>query len=59
MLPSNSSKSQRNDLNRMGSFTGVMTQADSDLGPDVAPPSGDLATAAAYGKRIAGFALKH
>jgi NAD(P)H dehydrogenase (quinone) len=59
ILPANSSKAQRNDLNRMGSFTGVMTQSDSDVGPDLAPPEGDLATAAAYGKRIAGFALKH
>lgn len=58
MLPANSSKSQRNDLNRMGSFIGVMTQADSDVGPDVGPPAGDLATAEAYGKRIAEFALK-
>jgi len=58
LLPSNSSKSQRNDLNRMGSSIGLMTQADSDVGPEVAPPLGDLATGEAYGKRLAEFALK-
>ncbi|WP_085318333.1 NAD(P)H-dependent oxidoreductase [Derxia lacustris] len=58
ILPANSSKAVRDDLNRLGSFAGVMTQSDSDLGADVVPPKGDLATAEAYGKRIAGFALK-
>jgi NAD(P)H dehydrogenase (quinone) len=56
MMPSNSSKAQRNDLNRMGSFIGAMAQSDSDLGPDVAPPEGDLATAREYGKRVAEIA---
>lgn len=53
MMPSNSSKAQRDDPNRMGSFIGVMTQADSDAPPELAPPPGDLKTAEAYGKRIA------
>jgi len=42
-------------LNRIGSSIGVMAQADN-LPPDQSPPSGDLATAQAYGERIAGFA---
>ncbi|WP_028312819.1 NAD(P)H-dependent oxidoreductase [Derxia gummosa] len=58
ILPANSSKAQRDDLNRMGSFTGLFTQADSDQPADVVPPKGDLATAEAYGKRVAGFAGK-
>lgn len=58
LLPSNSSKSQRDDLNRMGSSVGVMTQSDSDVSPEQAPPPGDLATCTTYGKRIAEFAVK-
>ena len=53
MLPANSSKAQRNDINRMGSFLGAMAQSDADVGPDVGPPPGDLETAKLYGKRIA------
>lgn len=59
MLPANSSKAQRNDLNRMGSFIGAMAQSDADVGPDVAPPAGDLATAHEYGKRVAQVTLQH
>jgi NAD(P)H dehydrogenase (quinone) len=58
MLPANNSKSQRNDVNRMGAFTGAMAQSDSDVGADVAPPPGDLETAALYGKRIAEVTLR-
>jgi NAD(P)H dehydrogenase (quinone) len=58
MMPANSSKAQRNDINRMGSFLGAMAQSDSDVGADVAPPSGDLETAKLYGKRIAEVAQK-
>jgi NAD(P)H dehydrogenase (quinone) len=53
MLPANSSKAQRNDVNRMGSSIGAMAQSDSDVGADVAPPAGDLETARLYGARIA------
>lgn len=41
------------DLNRVGSFLGLATQANADQGPDVAPPSADRKTAEAFGKRIA------
>lgn len=40
-------------LNRFGSSLGLMTQADVDAPPDVAPPASDLATARAFGRRIA------
>ncbi|MDK9723460.1 MAG: flavodoxin family protein [Sterolibacteriaceae bacterium MAG5] len=58
MLPANSSKAQRNDVNRMGSFLGAMAQSDSDMGADVAPPPGDLETARLYGVRVAEVAKK-
>ena len=58
LMPANSSKAQRNDINRMGSFAGAMAQSDSDMGADVAPPQGDLDTAKAYGQRIAEMAAK-
>jgi NAD(P)H dehydrogenase (quinone) len=40
------------DINRLGSSTGLMTQANNDT-PDVTPPSGDLETAKLFGKRVA------
>ena len=39
-------------VNRIGSYTGVMAQADN-VPPDESPPQGDLDTAYAYGQRIA------
>jgi NAD(P)H dehydrogenase (quinone) len=53
LMPANSSKAQRNDVNRMGSFSGAMAQSDSDVGADVAPPAGDLETAKLFGARVA------
>jgi NAD(P)H dehydrogenase (quinone) len=53
LMPSNSSKAKRNDLNRLGSFMGAMAQSDIDVGPDVAPPAGDLDTAKYLGKHVA------
>lgn len=53
LLPANSSGAKRDDLNRMGSSIGAMAQSDSDVGSEVAPPAGDLATASHYGTRIA------
>jgi len=59
MLPANSSQAHRNDINRLGSFIGAMAQSDSDIGADMAPPEGDLATARQYGKRIAEITLQY
>ena len=42
-------------LNRLGSYMGVMAQADN-VPAEQSPPQGDLDTAKAYGQRIAGFA---
>lgn len=41
------------DINRVGSFLGLMTQANIDEGPETAPPSADLKTAELFGVRIA------
>jgi len=58
IMPANSSKAVRDDLNRLGSFAGPMAQSDSDVGADVAPPKGDLETASHYGARVAELAKK-
>jgi len=58
LLPANNSKSQRNDLNRMGSYLGAMAQSDSDVGADAAPPPGDLETAKHLGRRVAETAAR-
>lgn len=43
----------RNDLNRLGSFVGVMGQSDGDGPQETNPSEGDRLTARRYGKRIA------
>lgn len=54
MMPGNSnSTGSTEDLNRLGSWLGVMTQANTDEAPDVAPPSSDLKTAQYLGRRVA------
>lgn len=58
LMPANNSKSDRNDLNRLGSFIGAMAQSDADVGADIAPPEGDLATAKYLGKHVAEIALR-
>lgn len=45
------------DINRLGSFLGVMAQSDSTL-DSVEPPSGDRKTAFNLGIRVAEFATK-
>lgn len=53
MLPANSKAAQRNDLNYLGAFAGLMAQSPSDSTPEEGPLPGDLETAKAFGKRIA------
>lgn len=54
LLPgNNTSAASQDDLNRLGSFSGLMTQANSDQGADVAPPDADHRTAEHFGKRVA------
>jgi NAD(P)H dehydrogenase (quinone) len=45
------------DVNRLGSFLGVMTQSDTAIDPN-APSDGDRMTAFNLGKRVAEFAAK-
>lgn len=39
-------------INRMSSFTGLMTQSDN-AGTEITPPSGDIETARIFGRRVA------
>jgi len=40
-------------INRVGSFSGLMTQANAKSPADIMPPAGDLETARRFGKRVA------
>jgi NAD(P)H dehydrogenase (quinone) len=57
MMPSNSKAAQRNDVNYMGAFSGMMAQSPSDASPAEMLP-GDLETARVFGKRVADAATK-
>ena len=58
MPGNNSSKGSVEDINRLGSFLGLMAQANSDEGPDVAPPAADRRTAELFGARVAEVAAR-
>jgi multimeric flavodoxin WrbA len=45
------------ELNRLGSWLGVMSQANSDEPADVVPPPSDLATGEHLGRRVAQLAV--
>ena len=48
-----------NDMkNRVGSFSGLMTQANHTESADTAPPKGDIETAKLFGKRVAEITQK-
>lgn len=53
LLPSNSKAAQRNDVNYLGAFSGLMAQSPSDSSPDEGPLPGDLEFARVFGQRIA------
>ncbi len=46
-----------NDINRLGSFSGLMTQANNESA-DIVPPAGDLQTAVLFGQRVANAVLR-
>jgi NAD(P)H dehydrogenase (quinone) len=52
MQGTNTKKHTRDDLNNLGGYAGLMTATPSDASPDEMVP-GDIATAKAFGKRIA------
>ncbi|MCR6629114.1 MAG: NAD(P)H-dependent oxidoreductase [Magnetospirillum sp.] len=59
LLPgNNSSNGSVEDLNRLGSFLGVMAQANADQGAEVAPPVSDRKTAEKLGARVAEAAAR-
>lgn len=59
MMPGYNTKSGSPDsINRIGSFSGLMTQANVDEGPDVAPPQVDRKTAELFGARVAEVAAR-
>ena len=58
MMPSSMKAAQRNDVNRLGSFSGAMAESPTDSSPEEGPPPGDLETARLFGARLAGFAAK-
>jgi NAD(P)H dehydrogenase (quinone) len=54
MMPGhNSSTTTPENVNRIGSFLGVMAQSNADQGPDLAPPQADRKTAEVFGARLA------
>ena len=57
MPGNNNSKGSVNDLNRLGSFSGAMAQANADQGADAMLES-DLKTAERLGARVAETALR-
>lgn len=54
----NASTGSPDDINRVGSFLGLMTQANADQGPDIAPPQSDRRTAELFGQRVAEIAVQ-
>ena len=57
MMPSNSKAAKRDDLNYIGAYAGLMASTPSDASPDEMVP-GDLATARAFGERVAAVTAK-
>lgn len=57
LMPSNAKAAQRNDVNYLGSFAGLMATTPSDAGVDEMLP-GDLETARLFGERVAAIAAQ-
>lgn len=57
MPGNNTSKGSVNDLNRLGGFSGLLTQSNNDQGAEAIPTS-DLKTAEALGARVAQVASR-
>lgn len=47
-----------NDVNRLGSWLGLMAQSNGDEGPERAPSRGDILTAERHGRRVARIAQR-
>jgi NAD(P)H dehydrogenase (quinone) len=53
LMPSNTKAAQRNDVNYLGSFGGLLGQSPSDGSAEEGPLPGDLETGRLFGRRIA------
>lgn len=53
MMPSNTKTAQRDDINYLGGYSGLLAQSPSDASPDEAPCKGDLETAKVFGQHVA------
>jgi NAD(P)H dehydrogenase (quinone) len=53
LMPSNTRAAERDDINYLGSFAGLMAQSPSDASANEAPTTGDIETAKAFGIRVA------
>ena len=53
LMPSNKKSADRNDINYLAAFSGLLGQSPSDSSPDEAPLPGDLETGKLFGARIA------
>jgi len=51
-MPASSKAAQRNNINYIDSFIGLMAQSPTDASVEEAPLPGDLATAKKFGERI-------
>jgi NAD(P)H dehydrogenase (quinone) len=53
LMPANSKAAERNHVNYLAGFSGLLAQSPSDSSPDEGPLPGDLDTAKAFGQRFA------
>ncbi len=53
MMPANSKAAERNHVNYLAGFSGLLAQSPSDSSPDEGPLPGDLETAKVFGVRFA------
>ncbi len=53
LMPANSKAAERNNVNYLAGFSGLLAQSPSDSSPDEGPLPGDLETAKVFGVRFA------
>ena len=58
MMPASNKSAQRNDINYIDSFSGLMAQSPTDASTDEGPLPGDLETAKKFGERIARISIR-
>lgn len=58
LMPASSKAAQRNDINFVDSFSGLMAQSPTDASVEEGPFPGDLATAKKFGERIARISMR-